>query len=677
MGAGILVIGLTTPHRWRIFWAWTVLALIGQAAALQLIDAGNKIHYQHYRLGELTTSSLAVLSLLVILVQLTCVSIAVLRRRHVLWSWITSQFSVWQILLISVLFIGSSAALSRSLVFYASELLFASFLQLINLANIILAICVLPEDTIRGIDDWIHRNISTQGNTQARSIQGVDKFDVIAAVWVFLFTAGINYFIYQGFPHIQDEVMYLFQAKYFSMGKILVDAPEVPEAFRLYLVPYRDTKWYSPFPPGWPAVLSIGVKIGLPWLVNPILAGINTLLASFFFKEIFKPLYARLALLLLCTSPWFLYMGMNWMSHTLMLTLMLLAAASLLVVLRTGRIAWIMVCGAATGVLSLVRPMDGLALAVIIFLVLLSELRTKKRPIAIILFIIITIVVGSLVLPYNRAVTGDPFLFPLNDYYQRYFGINTYALGFGADRGLNWAIDPLPGYQPVEAILNAALNIFSINIELFGWAAGSLILVLLGIIAGRWTRLDRWMIISILVLVGLYSLFWFSGGPDFGARYWYLTIIPLIYLSVRGIQRLEERVEPGQRVRVILAVVLLCVLSVLNYLPWRALDKYYHYLDMKPDLASLSKEYLFNNGLILIQGQSHPDYAGAWVWNPIEFRENLPVYAYDENLVLHDQLLNTYQGRMIWIVKGPTLTGDTYQVIAGPLTLDQARDYIP
>ena len=336
-----------------------------------------------------------------------------------------------------------------------------------------------------------------------------------------------------------------------------------------------------------------------------------------------------------------------------------------------------MVCGAATGVLSLVRPMDGLALAVIIFLVLLSDLRTKKRPIAIILFIISTIVVGSLVLPYNRAVTGDPFLFPLNDYYQRYFGVNTYALGFGVDRGLNWAIDPLPGYQPVEAILNAALNIFSINIELFGWAAGSLILVLLGIIAGRWTRLDRWMIISILVLVGLYSLFWFSGGPDFGARYWYLTIIPLIYLSVRGIQRLEERVEPGQRVRVILAVVLLCILSVLNYLPWRALDKYYHYLDMKPDLASLSKEYLFNNGLILIQGQSHPDYAGAWVWNPIEFRENLPVFAYDENLVLYDQLLNTYQGRMIWIVKGPTLTGDTYQVIAGPLTLDQARDYIP
>src|SRR6202140_2013823 len=47
--AGVLF-GFTAATGRRHFGRWLALALVGQAAALQLIDAGTRIHFQHYRL---------------------------------------------------------------------------------------------------------------------------------------------------------------------------------------------------------------------------------------------------------------------------------------------------------------------------------------------------------------------------------------------------------------------------------------------------------------------------------------------------------------------------------------------------------------------------------------------------------------------------------------------------
>ena len=39
--------------------------------------------------------------------------------------------------------------------------------------------------------------------------------------------------------------------------------------------------------------------------------------------------------------------------------------------------------------------------------------------------------------------------------------------------------------------------------------------------------------------IGTFFFYWYSGGPDFGARYWYLILVPLVVLSVRGLQALQ------------------------------------------------------------------------------------------------------------------------------------------
>src|SRR4029077_9687084 len=166
-------------------------------------------------------------------------------------------------------------------------------------------------------------------------------------------------------------------------------------------------------------------------------------------------------------------------------------------------------------------------------------------------------------------LTGNPTVFPINAYLDKYYGPNRNALGFGPERGLGWAIDPYPGHSPIESLINANLNISSINVELFGWSTGSLLFIALILFSGTMRRSDYLMLAVIVAVVGTYSFYWFSGGPDFGARYWYLILVPCIALTVSGIRFLENVFEgtkdfKASDTRVLAAVASMCVLTILN-----------------------------------------------------------------------------------------------------------------
>ena len=286
---------------------------------------------------------------------------------------------------------------------------------------------------------------------------------------------------------------------------------------------------------------------------------------------------------------------------------------------------------------------------------------------------------GALVLPYNESLTGRPLAFPIQAYDDEHFGRNSDAYGFGPHVGMGWALQPFPsqGHTPLAGLVNANLNAFSTNIELFGWSTGSIILATLILVTGKKQRGDYLMIAVITATVALYFPYYFSGGPDFGARYWYLIIVPLAVLTVRGIDVLREKVDglsADNRIagmRVIAAVVVLCLFAMVNYFPWRSLDKYYHYLDMRPDIASLANTHSFGRSLVLVQGDSYPDYASATVFNSLNLSSNATVYAWDRNPQVRAAVIQAYADRPIWIVAGPTLTHAGYRVVAGPLSAKQ------
>lgn len=674
VGIALIVWGALIETNWRSFGGWCSLALVGQAASLQMIDAGRLIHFQHYRsVPDLAQNETAALSLLIL--QAVCVGVGISKKLSVFANWMVSRFAWWQAGLIAIMLAFSSAAVTPNVSVYSSSLVFGTLIQFVNIANVILLAWSVPEEGLSSVWERVDRFL---GGDEAVKVVRLDRFALIAALWVILLTGVLSYFVYQAHPHVPDETQYIFQANYMAAGQLSVKAPPVPEAFAMYMVPFREARWYGIFPPGWPALLAVGTLLGANWVVNPLLAGACILLAYLFFQQVYSLRFARMAVLLLCCSPWFILMGMSYMSHVSTLVFALAAAVLLLRGMKTNNAAYSLAAGLAVGGVFLVRPLDGAIVGLILGVGSLFGSPTWRMRILLSGVLIIgTTGAASLIFPYNKLVTGSGFLSPSDAYYDNYVGAGVMALGFGADRGLHWPLDAFPGHSPLEAAINAALNIFQLNSELLGWGSGSLLLIIFVLVSGGVLRKDYWAWGSTAVVVGAYSLFWYHGGPDFGARYWFLCIIPLTALTVRGLEMIAVFLNifqtdgPSRPPRVALTAAMLCMITLASYIPWRASDKYFSYLGMRPGIQTLARQNNFEKSLVLIRGSEHPDYQSTWIYNPLNFEGDAPIFAFDKSPEVSAALLRNYPDRRVWIVDGPTIANGQYRIIRGPLNPDE------
>ncbi len=642
-----------------LFGLWLAIGLTGQAVSLLLINAGNLLHYQHYKsLGDILADGNTPL-LIFVGAETVLVSVGLWQRRASLRSWFARNLRFWQLLIIAAAFFGFAAAVSRDAVAFSQELVWAGFIEALALGQIVLILWALPVSHAQNIGERVEKALISRW------------LPLVASIAVLVVSAFLCVFVYQAAPHIPDELIYFFHARYFANGELWVPAPPVPEAFSIYMIPFRSANWYSIFSPGWPTLLALGIKFGVPWLVNPVLAALNVWLAYWLISELYDRRSAGLVALLLALSPWYVFMAMSFMSHIATLFFTLIAAIGIVLARRTRPILWALISGAAIGVVSLMRPLDGAIVGLLVGLWAIG-LGGKRLSLSGLMGLGIgVILVGGSVVPYNILLTGKVTP-PLDTYYEEYFGHNSNALGFGPDRGLGWALQPLPGHSPLSALINNALNLFSVNVELFGWALGSLLLISLALVTRKRRTADLLMLAVIVLTLGAYSLYWYSGGPDLGARYWFVMIVPLIALSVRGLGILENTLLSAERGRVLVAVLVLCGFALVSYFPWRSIDKYWHYLQMSPDVQALATQYHFGNSLVLVRGNEMPDYASAWALNPLDLRSEGTIYAWDKNPEIRSQLLKAYAGRHVWIVDGPSVTQSGFKVVAGPLSTDQA-----
>lgn len=645
---------------------WLALAFIGYGAALQLIQAGTSIGYQHYRSwGALATAPLLPFVLTLVL-QAGVVAAGIHRERAALAS-MTGVLTRGRWLVLAGAWIALSATLSRSPVQWLGELALASLVTLIAAATLILAVAALPDEALA---QW-----------RARFARARPGYVILPlALFATTLSAVLALTVYGAHPHIPDEVAYLIQARYFARGMLMMPAPPVPQAFELDMMTIADGRWNSLFPPGWPMVLALGAAVGMPWLVNPVLAGVGVVLTWRLVRRFYGETTGLAAAALLALSPWYLFLAMSYMSHTFTLVAALVATLAVAKLRETGRLAWALPGGVAIGLVSLVRPLDGTVLALLLGFWTLFGRRGLSRWVSTGALAIVTAATGGLQLAYNDAVTGDPRRFPLNENLDALYGEGRNRLGFGPDRGFGWeGLDPLPGHGPVDVVINSNLNGTSINVELFGWPFASLVFFLLALLALRPARPDRWMLVTLLVFFASQNLYWFSGGPDFGARYWFLMIVPLVVLTVRGAEELSRRVGSMRSAaagRVPAFVGLASLLALLVFVPWRALDKYRGYRGMTPEPRELLRSTDPGRSLVLVRGRYFPEVASAMAYNPIDLEADAPVLAWDRGAAVRSKLLEAYADRPIWVLEGPSMTGGVYR-LTGPFSAPALPPYEP
>ncbi len=141
------------------------------------------------------------------------------------------------------------------------------------------------------------------------------KIIFLLALVVFIFTSAFNYYFYDQKPHIHDEIAYLFQAHLFKMGRLFVPSPCGAEFFDFpHLI--NNGRWYSMYPPGFPALLTLGLIFGAPWIINPILVALSIFVFYFLGRQIYDSLTGFISAILGTISIWLLLMSATFMSHT-------------------------------------------------------------------------------------------------------------------------------------------------------------------------------------------------------------------------------------------------------------------------------------------------------------------------------------------------------------------------
>jgi hypothetical protein len=655
--------------------AWFVLLVAGQGATLALTQSGKGVTYPHLQ-PERFFSAPYLVATVILAVQLALVVWGMRGRWRKAWEWLTTTVRPPWLMVGVLVLAGLSAVASRDPRRFAMELVLSTLFQTLAALTAWLLVEAFDAGATGRAGRAITRALGDGGGGGDGRL--LDPFAVRCALAVVVVCAGLAWFVFEHMPHVPDEIVYLLQARYFAQGRMQLPAPPVAAAFDVDLMFYEPGRAFSPLPPGWPAILAVGVRLGVPWLVNPLLSGVCILLVHALMRRLDTTRTARLATLLLATSPWFLLLGMSLMTHSATLACALAAALGIAVARARSAVLPAAAAGVAVGLIGLIRPLEGLAVAVVLGLWSLSASHRWFRLLPSAALTAVTAAVSALALPYNAALTGSMRTFPIMMYVDRYYAPGANDMGFGPNRGMGWGgLDPWPGHGWRDVLLNSILNGAALNLEMFGWATGSLLLLVALVCSGRLRRNDWAMLGVIALVVALHAFYWFGGGPDFAARYWYLVIIPCVALTARAPTALFGGGTPAAT-RATVAMLALSASALLTWMPWRSVEKYHHFRNMSPAMREFVSAHPLDSALVLVRGRRHPDYHEAALENPLDLtHSSRTIFAWDRTAEVRRAAVAAYPTRPVYIVDGPTITGAGFRIVAGPLPAGSTAPELP
>ncbi|MGH7695668.1 MAG: hypothetical protein ACRENH_11845, partial [Gemmatimonadaceae bacterium] len=249
--------------------AWFALLIAGQAASLLLIRAGRIVSYQHYDVAALWATGTRQIAIAILVLQ----GIAVLYGLRHAWrdlaAWVRRHMSLPMIVVILGVLGIAGAAPSLSPRTYAEELVLAFGIQLIAFGNVVCFARSAPDALLARWQSFCDRWLGSDTGNEPLPGRFFDRTALMAALWTLAVTLVLVVVVYQRIPHVPDEIVYMLQARYFAAGQIALPPPPVPQAFDVDLMYLDDARWFSPVPPGWPALLAIGVAARIPWIVDP------------------------------------------------------------------------------------------------------------------------------------------------------------------------------------------------------------------------------------------------------------------------------------------------------------------------------------------------------------------------------------------------------------------------
>ena len=131
----------------------------------------------------------------------------------------------------------------------------------------------------------------------------------------FVYLSWITRSLLDGIPHVQDSVVYNFQARTLARGALYSPAPPNLPSFGFDFLIVKDGKWFGQYPWGHPFLLMFGHLVHRPWIIPPLVGASVLVLIYLIARELFSRETAVVAALLAFFSPFFQVTASNFMSH--------------------------------------------------------------------------------------------------------------------------------------------------------------------------------------------------------------------------------------------------------------------------------------------------------------------------------------------------------------------------
>jgi len=353
----------------------------------------------------------------------------------------------------------------------------------------------------------------------------------LLAALVFLTTNLISLYIFNRTPHIHDEAAYNFQAKIFIKGQLYISSPCAKEIFDFpHMV--NNGRWYSQYPPGFPALLSIGYIFKAPWIINTLFAALTIILIFFLGIELFDEQVAFLASLFASLSYWFLILSSTMLSHTTHLFFCTLFLLFYIRFIKRSDLTNSLIAGFGFLMAFLIRPYESVLFAVppAIYLLFLMFKEPKKYLKTALPMAFMAALSLTTLLAYNYGTTGNPLKM---GYIERYGP--AHGIGFGKT---GYTGIPHTFFRGADL---TAKHFYQLNLHLFGWPISSLLGLLLCLFffvknyKDRKTK-DLELLLLFIILSTVFGLFIYWGlFPILGARMYYQLFSILVVLTAAGI----------------------------------------------------------------------------------------------------------------------------------------------
>lgn len=462
----------------------------------------------------------------------------------------------------------------------------------------------------------------------------------------------MSYFVFRAVPRLDDGVGALFQARIFARFQVTLPLPPNAEFFEQFGVLGDKAgmgHWCGMYPPGWPALLTPGVWLGMPWAVAPLLGSLLLVTIVVLGREMFDSRTGRIAGLLGLLSPFIVVLSGMHLSHVPTGLFMSLCLLALLRLLRTDRWSYGIAAGLAYGMALLCRPLTAAVVGACFGVVLLFRPRRVLRNWCGIAAAAIMVAIAVLVyLLFQKAITGDMFL-------------AGHVVGMGRRGKFGFVrLDSIRTHTPVIAAMFTGMRIRALNDNILGWPVPSLLVAVVPFILGRRGVRYFLLLLPLPALLAVYACYWYYESY-FPARYTFAAV-PLVFILCARMLILVDRLcrKKSIHARRIFSFAicssLLFLVGISTPLRVRGYDA--RFGDVEGVLPKVIKEYAITNAVVFMDSKGKAEfeenilnmyYATGFMRNDLDL-ENDVIYVH--NLREHNpRMLETYPDRSFFLYR--------------------------